>query len=210
MKQKAARRPLVYVHPDPTTPPEAQGLRRPYLVAGEFVELHDSGPTRFTGWHKADVPCPEFEAAEQTLESQRAYDHRMPLAELCCRMARVIALAGGLVLAVDVSAAAPSPILALEASRTGRFDLQTTIVIAAHPDNLAVCVGLTGAAYPVRWGCQYVAEPTDTTVTVVWRDVPAGKYAVEAGLWRGRPQWLTTRGKKLTLTIRRAFGVHEL
>lgn len=113
-----------------------------------------------------------------------------------------------LVVVLAVSARADdSPILALDTARIGPFDARTTVTLVPHPDNLAVCVGLTAPREMTRWACRFIPEVTDTTLTINWV-VPEGTYRVDTGLWRAhRP---TVAGTKVSLTFTRGFGKVKL
>lgn len=100
------------------------------------------------------------------------------------------------------------PILSLHASRIGPVDVQTTINILPSPLNVAVCVGLAGAHYPARWGCQFVTDKDTTSVTIAWRDVPYEDYAIEAGLMQAHR--IGVGDRKSVQTFRRVFGVVKL
>lgn len=197
------RKALVYVHPDPTTPSEQRGPRRPFLRRGTLPAIQYALAPYLRPLDPPVLPANWVHVPEPHMViDQRLQARTMSLAETCRRMAWVIAVTVGVMLAVSVSADS-NPILALDAARIGRMDVATTITFLPSPDNLAVCVGLTAPQTPTEWACRFIPEVTDTTVTINWV-VPVGTYTVEAGLWRAhRP---TIAGTKVSETFTRVFG----
>lgn len=149
---------------------------------------------------------PQYEKGEERQRPKRERAREMPIMQLCARVALVMAMLW--CMTVGVTAAPPNPILSLQASRIGTFDVHTTVNIVASAENVAVCVGLAGEQYHARWGCQFVTDKDATSVTIVWRDVPYADYAIDAGLMRAQRPSNTAR--KIVLTSRRSFGVVKL
>lgn len=192
-------------------------MGRPFLTDDDrettIARIDGLGRTSFTPQREEEIirhypVSPQYEKGEQLQHPKREKAREMPVMQLCARMVAIMAVV--ILMAVGVSAAPEqaNPILSLHTQRLGTFDVLTTVHILPSAENMAVCVGLSGEHYHVRWGCQFVPDEKSTTVTIHWSDVPHEDYAIDAGLWKAKRPVLT--GSKVSLTYRRAFGVWRL